>query len=147
MSLTSILVRGDEGRGVEEQARVPADALNLVAVRQQEGFHVTAMAAKRDIVTVGIGEGRGAFHVEGDVVLGEVTAEGEFHSHACHDAAETVVGRAAHAVVGVRKRAHRVRDPAFDEVAWEGEAEEGGGVHEVSGNWRLEIEGLVISHQ
>ena len=47
----------------------------------------------------------------------------------------------------MRKRAGGVRDPAFDEVAGEGEAEEGGGVHEVSGNWRLEIEGLVISHQ
>jgi hypothetical protein len=34
----------------------------------------------------------------------------------------------------MRKRAHSVRDAAFDEVAWEGEAEEVSGAH---GNWRL----------
>lgn len=124
MSLASILVRWDERRGVEEQAWVPADALNLVAVSQQEGLHVTAMTAKRDIVAVGIGEGGRAFHVEGNFILGEVTAEGEFHGHARHDAAQTVVGRAAHAVVRVGKRTGGVRDPTFDEVAGKGKADE-----------------------
>jgi hypothetical protein len=56
-----------------------------------------------------------------------VMAEGQLHGHARHDAPQTFIRRAAHAVVRMRKRAHSVRDAAFDEVAWEGEMEEVGG--------------------
>ena len=96
----------------------------------KKGLDVTTMAAERNVVSVRVGEGGGAFDVEGDVLLAEMTAEGQFDGHARHDAPQTVEGRAAHAVVGVGQRADGVGDAALGQVGGVGQVQEvGGGDH------------------
>ena len=124
VTVGGVLIEGHKRRGVEEQVGVEVEAVDLFAVGEQEGFDVATMAAEGDIVTVGVGEGGGAFHVEGNVGLREVAAKSEFHRHTRHNAPQTAVGRTVRAAEGMREGAHRVGDSAFDQVAGEWQAEE-----------------------
>ena len=118
------LIGGDQRRGVEQQVQVAFEFVDLFLAGQQKGFHVTAPPAERDIVFVRVGEGRGAFHVEGNFTLAKIAPKGQLHPDPADDAPHALDVGAAHAVVGVRQGTAGIGDAALAEIGGVGDADE-----------------------
>jgi len=65
-------------------------------------------------------KGGSAFDIERDFLLAEMAAKGQLNRHSCHDAPQTVEGRAAHTVIGVRQRADGVGNAALGQFGVKG---------------------------
>ena len=107
------------------------------------------MATERDIVSVWVREGCGAFDIVRDAQFAEMAAEDQFDGHARHDTPQTVKGRTAHAVVGIGQRADGVGDAALGQVGGVGEAQEvSGGEHNYNSTralWTADFSAMAAS--
>jgi hypothetical protein len=127
MSLSGVLIRGDQRRRPQQDARLVTDFCDLVTTADEKGFDLTAMPGQGNIVTIRLGKRRRAFDLEGNALLGEVSPERQLHNCPGDHAAKMIVRRVPHSLKAMRQSMQRVGNPAFRQVAGVGEREEVGG--------------------
>src|ERR1041385_3418126 len=124
MSITCVLIRGDQRGRSQYPLRIAPHLRNLLAMADKKRFDLTAPSTKQNIITIVFGERSRTFYLEGNLLVSEITPKRKLDGRACYNAPQTIIRRASAALVNIRQGMERVGNSTFSEVVGIREANE-----------------------